>query len=156
MEMYDAMLSSSGALTERIAGEVFSILPEGSPLMVLIDRGGTCWPSNAEAFEKLNVGGDFLADLQARVDDGAEPAVSQIGDVGVTMVQLATERTNCGYLLLVARRNSSDSTPGGLDMTETLVSLIALAAALVERDSLLAEAQVSSYSVYATANAPAN
>ncbi len=156
MEMYDAMFSANYALNGRIASQVFEGLPECSPVMAILDRDGNCWPSDAEAFDRLNLSEALLSDLQVKVDDGAEPATTQAGDVSVTMVQLATEHTNCGYLLIAACRTGSDSTPAGFDMIETLVSLITLVAGLIEKEGLLGEAQMRCYSVYGTAEAPAN
>lgn len=156
MEMYDTMFSANYALNERIASQVFEVLPESSPLMAIIDRDGHYWPSDTEAFEKLNLSEALLSDLQVKVDDGAEPATTQVGDASVTMVQLATEHTNCGYLLLAAYRCGSESIPAGVDMIETLVSLVTLAARFVEKDGLLGEAQRKCYSLYGTTDAPAN
>ncbi|MBN1360924.1 MAG: hypothetical protein JW993_10045 [Sedimentisphaerales bacterium] len=156
MEMYDAMFSASFALNERIASAVFEVLPECAPLVAIVDRDGNCWPSDSEAFEKLNLSETLLSDLRAQVDDGVEPATAQVGDAAVTMVQLSTEHTNCGYLVLAIGRAGSDSIPAGLGAIETIVALIALAARLVEKESLLGEAQIKCYSVYGTAQAPAN
>jgi hypothetical protein len=156
MAMYDAVFSPSYALNERIAGVVFEVLPECGLLAAILDREGNCWPSDRDAFEKLNLGETLLCDLQAKVDDGAEPVTTLVGDVSVTMAQLVTDNTNCGYLLLAVSRCGSESIPAGFDMIETIISLITLTARLVEKDTLLGEAQMKCYSVYGTVEAPAN
>ena len=156
MAMYDAVFSPSYALNERIAGVIFEVLPECGLLAAILDREGNCWSSDPEGFEKLNLNEALLCDLQAKVDDGAEPAATQVGDVSVTMAQLATERTNCGYLLLAVSRYGSEAMPAGFDMIETIINLVTLAARLVEKHSLLDEAQMKCYSVYGTAEAPVN
>ena len=156
MQMYDAMFSASYVLNERIAEEVFEVLPECGPLVAIVTRDGHCWPSDAEAFGRLNLSEELLADLQAKVDDGAEPAATQVGDATVTMVQLATEHTNCGYLLLATSRSGPEGPAASWDMTETLASLIGLTAQLIEQDRLLGEVQMKCYGAYHTAHAPAN
>ena len=156
MEMYDAMFSSGYVLNERIARQVFEVLPECGPVLVMMDRDGNCWPSDPEAFEKLNLTEVVLDDLRAKVDDGADPVVTQVGDVGVTMAQLATEHTNCGYVVIAVSRCGSESIPASLDMIETLISLVTLTARLIERNSLLNDAQVKCYSVYGGLEAPVN
>lgn len=156
MQVYDAMFSAGRALNERIARQVFEALPEGAPLVAILDRDGHCWPSDSEAFEKLSLSATLLSDLQAQVDDGAEPVTTQAADASVTMVQLATEQTNCGYLLLAVCRCGSESTMVSLDVIETFVSLIALVARLVEREYLLGERARRDYSVYGAAQTSVN
>jgi hypothetical protein len=154
--MYDEMFSSSYALNERIAREVVGTLPDSSLVLAIMDREGNCWSSDPESFEKLSLADGVLDDLRAKVDDGADPAVTQVGDVGVTMAQLATDLTNCGYVVVAVSRCGSESIPASLDMIETLISLVTLAARLIEKNSLLNEAQVKCYSVYGGLEAPAN
>lgn len=156
MEMFNAILSRSYALNERIACEIFEVLPECAPLVAIIDRQGHRWFNDEEAFAGLNLSDDLLGDLRAKVDDGAEPAAIQVGDAGVAMVQLATEHTNCGYLLLASPRCGLEATPAGLDLTGTLVSLVGLVAQLLEKDRMLSEFQMKCFSAYHTADAPAN
>ncbi len=154
--MYDAMFSSGYVLNERIARQVFEVLPEGGPVLVIMDRDGNCWPSDPEAFERFNFSEALLDDLRAKVDDGADPAVTQVGDCGVTMAQLATEHTNCGYLIIAVSRCGSESVPASLDMIETLISLITLTARLTERNGQVNDAQMKCYSVYGSLEAPVN
>ncbi len=156
METCDAVFSASFKLNEGIAGQVFEVLPDNSPLVVIMDRDGHCWPSDSDAFGRLNLDETLLSDLRAQVDDGAEPATAQAGDVGLVMVQLATERTNCGYLLLAACRGGSEPAPASLDGIDVIVALITLVARLVEKEGLLTEAQAKWYSLYGIAAAPAN
>ncbi len=156
MEIYDATFTASYALNEQIARQVFEALPECGLVLAIVDRDGNCWSSDSEAFGKLNLSETLLDDLRAKVDDGAEPAVTQVGDVGVVMAQLATEDTICGYLILAVSRCGSESVQASIDMAEALIGLITLVAKLIERNGLLNDAQMKCYSIYGTAEAPLN
>lgn len=141
----DAMSSSTAALNEQIARQVFDMLPERGPILAILDRAGHCWPSDAEEFAKLNLSEAFLRDLRSKVDDGAEPVITQVGDTSVTITQLATERTNCGYLVIALPRYGPESTLTNIDLVEALVSQITLIARLVEKSGLLAGSHLNDY-----------
>ena len=152
MDTYDAMFSASYVLNERIARQVFEVLPERAPVVAIIDRQGNCWPSDSEAFARVCLDEGVLHDLRTMVDDGVEPAVAQLADVEVTAMQLATEQTNCGYVVVVVPRTDA-KVPTEADLVETLLSQIALVARLVETNSLITQARTEPYSAYrASAN----
>jgi len=156
MHGYDAMFSADEALKAQVAAEVFDTLSERGPILALMDRGGNCWSSHPELFATLGPGPELLEDLWAKVDDGAEPATAQIGDTTVMVAQLATEQTNCGYLVLVVPRSSAEWAQINLDLVEALFGQVTLIAQLFEKSRCLNEAQARTYSVYGTASAPAN
>ncbi len=147
MDTYDAMFSASYILNERIARQLFEVLPEGAPVVAIIDRQGNCWPSDSEEFARVNLDEAVLHDLRTKVDDGMEPAVVQLADVSVTAIQLATEQTNCGYVVVVLPRNDTKA-PTEADLVETLLSQITLVARLIETNSLLTQARTEPYNAY--------
>ena len=147
MDTYDAMFSASYVLNERIARQVFEVLPERAPVVAIIDRQGNCWPSDSEAFARISLDGAVLHDLRTMVDDGMEPAVVQLGDVSVTAIQLATEQTNCGYVVVALPRTDT-AAPVEVDLVETLLSQIGLVARLIETNSLLTQARTEPYNAY--------
>jgi len=104
MDTYDAMFSASYILNERIARQIFEVLPERAPVVAIVDRQGNCWPSDSEEFARVNLDETVLQDLRAKVDDGVEPVVAHLADVSVTAMQLATEQTNCGYVVVALPR----------------------------------------------------
>jgi hypothetical protein len=145
MDTCDATSSSTYRLNEQIARQVFDMLPERGPILALLDRAGHCWPSHPEEFARLGLDETLLQDLRAKVDDGAEPLITQVGDASVTIAQLATDRTNCGYLVIALPRYSPESTLTNIDLVETLLSQITLIARLVERSSVLTRSHLNSY-----------
>jgi len=147
MDTYDAMFSASYILNERIARQVFEVLPEHAPVVAIIDRQGNCWPSDSEAFARVNLDEVVLDDLRSKVDDGMEPAVVQLADVSVTAMQLATEQTNCGYVVVVLPQSDAKASTE-MDLLETLLSQITLVARLIETNSLLTQARAEPYSAY--------
>jgi hypothetical protein len=60
MDIYDSLFSPGCALNEQIARQIFDILPEQGPIMVIMDRDGNCWPSDSEKFSTLNISESFL------------------------------------------------------------------------------------------------
>lgn len=152
----NSLLSPVAALNERIARQIFDLLPERGPIMVIMDRDGNCWPSDSEQFAKLNVSKEFLKELCGKVDDGTEPVVTQANDCSIVAAQLATEQTNCGYVLLAMPRYSPESTLINIDLVEVILSQVSLIAKLIEKNNLLYELQMKQFSVYSGSGAPSN
>lgn len=156
MDMYDSVCSPSYALIDQIAQQIFDILPERGYIMVIMDRQGNVWPSNPEEFNKLNISESFLREICAKVDDGAEPVITQVSDASITAAQLVTQRSNCGYVIIVLPQYSPESTLINIDLIETLLNQTSLIAELIEKNNLLNELQMKLYSVYGKSKVPSN
>jgi len=148
MTMYDSLFSASFVLNEQIARQIFDILPEQGPVMVIMDRDGHCWPSNSEGFSGLNVSESFLRELREKIDDGAEPVVTQVDDFSLIATQLATERTNCGYVVIALPQYSPESTLINIDLVEILLNQIGLIAKLIEKNNQLYELQMKHFNEF--------
>ncbi len=146
MDMYDSTFSPAGVLSEQIARQLFEILPDRGPIMVILDRDGNCWPSDSERFSELKLSESFLTELCDKVDDGAEPVITQFGEVSIIGAQLATKQNNCGYVLIALPQYSPESTLINIDLLEILISQVNLIARLVEKNSLLYELQMRQHS----------
>ena len=142
MNMYDSLFSSSCALNEQMARQIFDILPERGPVMIIMDRKGNCWPSDSERFSALNINASFLREVCDKIDDGAEPVVTQIDDCSIVAAQLATERTNCGYVVIALPKYSPESTLVNIDLVEIVLNQTGLIARLIEKNNLLYELQM--------------
>jgi hypothetical protein len=147
MDMYDSLVSPDYVLIEQIARQIFDFLPEQGPIMVIMDRAGNFLISNAEEFCKLSIEESLLRELCDKVDDGVEPVITAVKDASVTAAQLITERSNCGYLIIILPRYSIESTLANIDLIETMLNQASLIAELVEKNYLLNELQMKSYSV---------
>jgi len=156
MDTCHATVSATHSLNELIARQVFEVLPERGPLVLILDRDGTCWSSDPETAARLQLNETLLRDLRAKVDDGAEPVLTQVGNASVTMAQLCTERTNCGYVVVALDRHSPESTLANLDLVEALLSQITLIARLTERGSLLTKSHVNHYAAWSVSAAASN
>lgn len=146
MDMHDSIFSPAGVLSEQIARQLFEILPESGPIMVILDTDGNCWPSDSERFSELHLSETFLKELCEKVDDGAEPVITQVDEVSIVGAQLATKQTNCGYILIALPRYSPESTLINIDLLEILISQVNLIASLVEKNGLLYELQMRRHS----------
>ena len=142
MQMYDSLFSPGFALNEQIARQLFDILPDHGPIMIIMDSSGNCWPSDSEAFSLLNISESSLKELCDKIDDGTEPVITQADDCSVVGTQLATERTNCGYFIIALPKYSPESTLINVDLIEILLNQINLIARLIEKNNLLYELQL--------------
>jgi hypothetical protein len=146
MGMYEPLFSQSCVLNEQIARQIFDILPERGPIMVIMDREGNYWPSDSEKFSSLNVSESFLRELCDKVDDGTEPVVTQTHDCSIIVTQLATLETNCGYVIIAMLQASPESTFAKMDLIEILLNQVGLIAKLIEKNNILYERQMKHHS----------
>ncbi len=156
MNMYNSLFSPGSVLNEQIARQIFDILPEHGPVMVIMDRDGNFWHSNSEKFSSLSISEPFLRELCHRIDDGTEPVVTQAEGCGVVAAQLATEETNCGYVILVLPQYSPESTFVNIDLIEILLNQVGLVAKLIEKNNLLYELQIKQFSAYGQSKETSN
>ena len=156
MDAYDEMFSGGFALNEQIAQQVFDALPDGGLVLAIIDGSGHYWANDADAFSRLNLVETLLGDLQAQVDDGLEPAMTQVGDTMVVVSQLRTEATHCGYVVLGVPGGKGDANQSRFDLIDALLSQIGLVARLTERHRQLSDIQSKCFSAYGTTHAPTN
>ena len=145
MDMCESLFSPGFVLNEQIARQIFEVLPEQGPIMVIMDRDGNIWPSNSEEFAKLNISESFLKELCAKIDDGAEPIITQANDCSVIATQLATEQNNCGYVIIALPQYSPESTLINIDLIEMLLNQVGLIVKLIEKNNLLYEVQMKHY-----------
>jgi hypothetical protein len=137
MNISNNFFSPGFGLNEQIARQIFEIMPEQGPIMVILDKSGSCWPSNSEEYAKLQLNASFLKELCAKVDDGVEPVISQREDCSIVASQLSTDKTNCGYILLALPHYTPESTFLNADLIEMVLGQICLAAKLIEKNTLL-------------------
>ncbi|OHB65097.1 MAG: hypothetical protein A2Y77_00395 [Planctomycetes bacterium RBG_13_62_9] len=142
MDTCDMMFSAGHVLSEQVARQVFDALPEQGVVVAIVGHDGTRWQSQPEELSRLGVDEAVLAELRARVDDGAEPAVVRLGDASVTMAQLTTEHTNCGYAIVAVSRSLAKPAVADIALLEAFLSQVSLVARLIERNSLLADTQI--------------
>jgi len=145
MTMYNSISSRNCVLSEQIARQVFNILPDEGPMMVIMDGDGHIWPSDSERFSKLNPSEAVLKDLCAKIDDGVEPVVSQVDDYSIIVSQLATDNCNCGYVIIALPQSGPESTLANMDLVEIILNGVGLIARLIEKNNLLYEHQVNQY-----------
>jgi len=156
MDIHESLSSRGFVLNEQIARQIFEVLPEQGPIMLIMDRDGNSWPSDSEEFAKLNVTESFLKELCAKIDDGAEPVVTQANDCSIIAAQLATERSNCGYVIIALPQYSPESTLINIDLIEMLLNQLGLIAKLIEKNNLLYEVQMKHYRLCSQSEPAAN
>lgn len=145
MDICNNLFSPGFGLNEQIARQIFEILPEQGPIMLIMDKGGTSWPSDSEEFSKLKLSEAFLKELCHKVDDGVEPVMTQVNDCSIIAAQLTTERTNCGYVIVALPHYSPESALINIDLIEIMLGQMCLIAKLIEKNTLLYELQIKNH-----------
>lgn len=156
MNIYESLSSPGFMLNEQIARQVFEIIPESGPLVLIIDRQGNIWPSNSHDFAELKIDESTLREICVKIDDGAEPVMTLIDDCSVVASQLATDRSNCGYVILALPKYSPESTLANIDLIEMLLNQMSLIARLIEKSNQLYEVHMKHYSAPAESEIIAN
>lgn len=145
MDIHQSLLSSAFVLNEQIARQLFEVLPEQGPIILIMDRNSNIWPSDSEEFAKLNINESYLKELRAKIDDGVEPVITQTNDCSIIAAQLATERSNCGYVIIALPQYSPESTLINIPLIDTLINQFNLIAKLLEKNNLLYEIKMRNY-----------
>ena len=152
MDTYESQLSRSSELNEQIAREIFNILGEDGPVVIIMDREHNRWLSDSARFSDLSISDSFLRELCSKIDDGAEPVVTQMNDVGVVAAELATEETHCGYVVMALPQYNIESTMINFGLIEMLLNQIGLIAKLIEKAGRAYELQMKQLSMYNHSN----
>ena len=147
MNIYESLSCPTFRLNEQIARQVFDTIPEGGPLILIMDRHSNRWPSDSEELAKLNINESFLENLCAKIDDGSEPIVTQIHEHSIIATGLATEQSECGYVMIAIPQSSPESTFSNIDLIEMLLNQFSVIAKLIEKNDLLYEVQLKHYRV---------
>jgi len=156
MNIYESLSSPGFILNEQIARQVFEIIPESGPLMLIIDRQGNVWPSNSDDFAELKIDESTLREICVKIDDGAEPVMTLIDDCSIVASQLATDRSNCGYVILALPKYSPESTLANIDLIEMLLNQLSLIARLIEKSNQLYEVHMKHHYAHAESEIIAN
>jgi hypothetical protein len=142
MDMCNTESSASDVLSEQVARQVFESLPEQGVIVAIVGPDGTRRPSDPEEFARLGLDESAIAELRVRVDDGAEPVTTRIGDASIAMAQLTGEHVNLGYVIVAVPRYGAKSSGSDISLVEALLGQISLVARLVEKNALLGAAQI--------------
>ena len=141
-------LSSPGfMLTDQITRQIFEVLPEQGLLLVIMDTDGNSQSSDPEEFARLNISESFLKEICVTIDDGAEPVITSSNDCSIVAEQLATEKSNYGYVFVVLPQYNPESTLLHIDLIEMLLNQIGLIARLIEKNNFHYEVQMKHYQI---------
>ncbi|MHC4123398.1 MAG: hypothetical protein ACYSSI_07480 [Planctomycetota bacterium] len=143
-------------LNKQIAIQMFEILNDEGLIMVIMDREGYFWASNPDRFSQIGIDESFLKELNDKIDDGDEPVVTQLNDNSVIATQLATDKTNCGYVIIILPHYTPESALINIDLIEMVLNQINLIAKLIEKNSLLYELQMKHHQMYSSEQAAMN
>jgi hypothetical protein len=133
MNIFDAISTSNDLVTGHIASNVFSVLPEDGPSVVIIDRHGHRYTSEPDALLTRGVTEEAIHDLCSRIDDGYEPIITKSGDTTLVGTHLTTDRCNYGYVLVLLKDYCPVTAMSNITLFETILGQMNLVARLTER-----------------------
>ncbi|MFA5554569.1 MAG: hypothetical protein WCZ89_03605 [Phycisphaerae bacterium] len=142
MNMFDTFFSPNSRLNDQIARQVFDSLPENGPIMLIAGRDGNFWPSDSQALVDMRIDDSVLQQLWSKIDDGAEPIITQNNECIIAASALATDNTNCGYIALVLPKHQPEAALANSDLIEIVMNQINLIAKLIEKNTKLYELQM--------------
>ena len=145
MDICKSLFSPGFILTEEIARQVFEVLPESGPLVVIMDTNGKIQSSNPEEYAKLNISESVLERICVSIDDGAEPVITNANNCILVGEQLATENSHCGYVFVILPEYDPESVLSNIDLVETLLNQIGLVAQFIEKSNLHSKGQMQYY-----------
>ncbi len=148
MNTYKSLFSPGFMLTDQITRQIFEVLPESGPLIVIMDTNGNSRPSDPEEFARLNISESFLKEVCVTIDDGAEPVITSSNDCSIIAGQLATEENNYGYVFVILPQYNPESILLSIDLIEMLLNQIGLIARLIEKNNLHYEVQMKDYRIF--------
>jgi hypothetical protein len=141
--IYQAILSSSHTLIEQV-GRVMA--PEQSgfgPFWVLLDKNKSVRAGDRKRLSETIEDSELLHRVCSRVDDGFEPAICEAGSGVVAAGQFRTERTNCGYMVLVLPGYCYETAEANADLIEMLMTQFVLLASTIEKNNQLHQAHLT-------------
>ena len=132
-------------LTEEIARQVFEVLPEDGPLIVIMGTDGNIQANNPEEFASLNISDSFLKEVCISIDDGKEPVITNSNNCSIVAEQLATKESNCGYVFVIMPSYGPETILLNIDLIEMLLNQIGLIAQFIEMIKLRDEVQMKHF-----------
>jgi hypothetical protein len=145
MDICKSLFSPDFILTEEIARQVFEVLPEDGPLIVIMDTDGNIQANNPEEFANLNISESFLKEVCISIDDGTEPIITNSNNCSIVAEQLATKESNCGYVFVIMPGYDPETILLNIDLIEMLLNQIGLIAQFIEKNKLHDEVQMKQF-----------
>jgi hypothetical protein len=133
MNIFDAISTSNDLVTGHIASNIFSVLPEDGPGVVIVDRHGHRYTSEPGLLSSRGITDDSMRDLLARVDDGSEPVILKSGEATLVGTNLTTDRCNYGYVMIILKDYCPVTALANVMLLETILAQMNLVARLTER-----------------------
>lgn len=121
MEPCDTVMVQGSRVMERVAQDLFDIMPEEGIALVFVDRQGNWWSNRPDA--PFGAKGDvsLIKSLIVRIDDGDDPAVVHTGDVCVVASQLSRDHMQWGHVMVVFPKRSVDAANLNLDLADLVL-----------------------------------
>lgn len=142
-ELYKSLISSSETLMGQLENYLFEVTEPDGPVLILVNPRRQFAANNPHRAAFLNGNPDFLSDFCNRIDDGFEPCVTRVEGGCLIGSQLATETTDCGYILVFMPGYQLDTLRANMDLFELILAQAQLLCQLLDKNNQLHHAQLS-------------
>ena len=141
-ELYKSLISGTETLMAQLQGHLFGMTEPEGPVLILVDSQHQFCLNHPGRAGFLQDDPDILSILCEQIDDGYDPCVYAVEGGAVIGTQLATESTDCGYLLIFMPGYRTDTVQENMDLFEIILAQTQVICHLLEKNNQLHHAQL--------------
>jgi len=124
-------------IIEQIAELVFNKFADTDVVLAVLGRDGSFIANEPEVFGKVFPANKLLAELCAKIDDGCEPLISQVGGHFVAASDISTDSGSIGYAVMLLPNDSPEKSTEYHDFVEIILEQFSLITGLIEANQQL-------------------
>ena len=145
-ELYKSLISGTETLMAQLQGHLFGMTEPEGPVLILVDHQRQYRLNHPGRAGFLQDDPDILSSLCEQIDDGYDPCVYAVEGGVVIGTQLATETTDCGYLLIFIPGYLTETVQENMDLFEIILAQTQVICHLLEKNNQFHHAQLSGLS----------
>jgi hypothetical protein len=130
MNICEKSLLSVKDLARQLADQLFSAMPEHSPLVVITDQNGKSYNSNEAVFSEVFTKSEYIQSICARVADGQDLLSAQINGYNIFATQIESDSSGFVCAMIAIPRKQSVA---NADLAELVFGQTELIAGLLEK-----------------------
>jgi len=145
-ELYKSLISGTETLMGQLQGHLFGMTEPEGPVLILVNSQRQYSMNHPGRVQFLQEGPEILSAICEQIDDGYDPCVCAVDGGAVIGVQLATEYTDCGYLLIFMPGYQTDTIERNMDLFELVLAQTQVICHLLEKNNQLHQVHLSGMS----------
>lgn len=141
--LYKDMFDSSDLLIEQVRGHLFGLLGSEGPTLAVVGMNRSLKTNHPGRVGILLADeGRLVESLCNRLSDGEDPLVVKIKEGCVAACCLGTERSLCGYLMIVLEGYTPETAGANMPLIELIIAQAQLVCELVEKNNQLHQSRL--------------